>query len=104
MSNLKSVDLCFVCPDTGKKVGLEVCTSTWRTEPGQCGRDLAAQALDAVIVVTPTYRDLERLEKEFRKQLGDDIDSRITLCVPWHLASVDSLKEIHQCSGLVFGK
>ena len=98
---MKQVDLLFVCPETGKRVAVEVCKSTYDTEFEQ-GRSDLENGADAVIIVCPNRDTLAKLEKTFTDRVGSNADPRITLALPCHLAEAPSLRHIYECSELVY--
>lgn len=98
---MKQVDLLFVCPETRKRVAIELCVTTHDTEIEQAQRDLAEGA-DAVIILCPNRDALARLEKTFTRSLGSKIDRRITLALPCHLVEAPSLRHVYECSSLVY--
>ena len=98
---MKQVDILSICPETGKRVALEVCMSTYDSEPDQATRDLAAGA-DAVIVVCPNGDALAKLERSFVMRLGSKIDSRITLVLPCNLVEAPSFRHVYNCPSLVY--
>ena len=101
MSNRKQVDIGFQCPDTGLKIAVEICHSTYVTEPEQAMKDLAA-GWDRVIGICATRPQLTQLRKAFIAKLGPEIDRRIVLCLPCHLKEAASLRDIYDCDALVF--
>lgn len=98
---MKQVDLLFLCPETGKRVAVEVCKSTFDTEFEQGRCDLENGA-DAVIIVCPNRDILAKLEKTFTDRVGSKADPRITLALPGHLAEAPSLRHVYECSSLVY--
>lgn len=90
----------IVCFDSGT-VALEVAVSTLKTEPDQVNRDLAAGA-DRVLVVCLTKSDLTQLSREFLAQLGQNVDSRIKLCIPADIAEATSMRHIYECPALIY--
>jgi hypothetical protein len=97
---VKQVDILSICPETGKRIVIEICQSTYDSEPDQAQRDLLKA--DAVIVVCPNRDALIRLEKSFATRLGSKVDPRITLAMPCHLAEAPSFRHVHECPDLVY--
>ena len=98
---MKQVDLLFLCPETGKRVAVEVCKSTFDTEIEQGRCDLENGA-DAVIIVCPNHDILAKLEKTFTDRVGSKADPRITLAMPCHLIKAPSLRHVYECPDLVY--
>lgn len=98
----KQVDILISkCPETGKKVAIEVCVSTHTSEPDQAMRNLAAGA-DHVLVVGLNKSDLTQLSREFLARFGQNIDPRIKLCMPADLAEAPTFRHIYDCPSLVY--
>ncbi len=101
LSPTKQVDILCESPDTGKDIAIEICTSTFATEPDQALLDRAAGA-DAVISVAPTRSALDGLRNEFVKRFCSSPDPRITLAMPCHLAAAPTLRHVFDCPALVY--
>jgi len=99
---VKQVDILAVCPETDKRVAIEVSlTSSPDWEADQAQRDLDAGA-DAVIVVCANRAAFTKLREIFATRLGGKADPRITLALPCHLAEAPSFRHVYGCPTLVY--